>query len=432
MPRRGSFERRLLLVLVLFALLPTLVLLALGAVAASEAVLITGSPAAWERVAESGRELIAAAEMSGDPALIQAAQQHRQELSASLIQARRWEFLLARGLAILPFLTLVIGALLGWLALRAARGMARGMAAPIHELVDWSGRIARGEPLPEADEHEDPRASEFAVLREAFRSTSEEIAASRREAVEAERARTWVAMARGVAHELKNPLTPMRLAVHTLQRAPGPRSETDLEALEVIAAEASRLDELARSFAQFGRLPEGPPSEIDLPEMLDYLLRSHLPPHVAHRLLAPLHLPRLEGHYEPLNRAFANLILNALDAVDPDRDGSGSGTVVLKLRLVYEGRGVEVRVLDNGPGIAPDHLERIWEPDFTTKSRGTGLGLALVKQTVQAHGGGVWARNRPEGGAEFRVVLPLRTAAAALAASASGGEETPAAPGPGE
>jgi signal transduction histidine kinase len=70
------------------------------------------------------------------------------------------------------------------------------------------------------------------------------------------------------------------------------------------------------------------------------------------------------------------------------------------------GDGVEVRVLDTGPGIPPENLERIWEPDFSTKARGTGLGLALVRTTVQAHGGGVWARNRPEGGAEFKVFLP--------------------------
>ncbi|HEX7243510.1 MAG TPA: ATP-binding protein, partial [Longimicrobiaceae bacterium] len=73
------------------------------------------------------------------------------------------------------------------------------------------------------------------------------------------------------------------------------------------------------------------------------------------------------------------------------------------------GEAVEVRVADSGPGIPAENLERIWEPDFTTKSRGTGLGLALVRQTVQAHGGEVSARNRPEGGAEFRVLLPAPT-----------------------
>jgi signal transduction histidine kinase len=402
MPARGFFERRLLITLALFSLLPTLALLGLGAWSISEAVLITGAPAAWERAADTGGALIRAAETSGDPALIEAAALHRDELSASLIQARRWEFLLTRFLAVLPLLTLALAALLGWLALRAARGIARGMTAPIRELVEWARRVARGEPLPDTPAGGTDVRDEFGVLREAFRAMADEVAASRRRALEAERMRTWMSMARQVAHELKNPLTPMRLAVHTLRRDAGNASPAHREALDVIAAEASRLDEMARTFAQFGRLPEGPPSEIDLGEMLGYLLRSHLPEGVAHRMLAPVDLPRIQGHYDALSRAFANLILNAADAVE-GREGS----ITVKIRPLPERGAVEVRVLDNGPGIAPEHMERIWEPDFSTKTRGTGLGLALVRQAAHAHGGGAWARNLVEGGAEFRVVLPI-------------------------
>jgi signal transduction histidine kinase len=400
--RSRSFERRLLVVLVLFSLVPAVVMLGLGAYLVSEAVLITGAPAAWERAAESGGELIRAAEASGDPALAEAAARHRDELSSSLTQARRWEFLLARAMAALPVVTLLLGLLLGWLALRAARGMARGLAAPIHELVQWAGRVARGERLPEPPVAEPGASDEFGVLRDAFRTMTAQLETSRQREMEAERMRSWVSMARRVAHELKNPLTPMRLAVHTLQRDPADAARD--EALEVIAAEADRLDEMARGFAQFGRLPEGPPSEIDLPEMLDYLLRTHLPPGVERRLEVPADLPNILGHHDALSRAFSNLLLNAADAVDP-----GSGTVIAEVRLHPDPQTVEVRILDDGPGIATEHLERIWEPDFSTKTRGTGLGLALVRQTAQAHGGSADARNRPEGGAEFRVVLPVES-----------------------
>jgi signal transduction histidine kinase len=402
MPARGPFERRLLIVLVLFSLLPALALLGLGAWAVSEAVLITGAPAAWERAAETGGALIRAAEASDDPALVEAAARHRDELSASLTQARRWEFLLNRAMAALPLATLALGLLLGWLALRAARGIARGLSSPIRELVEWAGIVARGEPLPPVAADAAGARDEFGVLREAFRSMTAELAASRQRALEAERMRTWVSMARRVAHELKNPLTPMRLAVHTLRRRPDGADPARKEALEVIAAEADRLDELARSFAQFGRLPEGPPSEIDLAEMLAYLLRSHLPPEVAHRLEAPAELPRIQGHHDALSRAFANLILNAADALE-----GRPGNVVVEIGVPPEGETVEVRILDDGPGIAPDQFERIWEPDFSTRTRGTGLGLALVRQTVHAHGGSAVASNRPGGGAEFRVALPL-------------------------
>jgi signal transduction histidine kinase len=228
-----------------------------------------------------------------------------------------------------------------------------------------------------------------------------ELAEARSRELEAERMKTWVALARRVAHELKNPLTPIRFALRTLERA-GPHGGPAREALETLGEESARLEELARAFAQFGRLPEGPPSDVDLRELLEYLLRTHLPDGAAPRLRVPVELPMVHGHYDALSRAFANLLLNAGDAVGADAK-PGAVQVVARSADGW----VEVRVLDAGPGIPPENLERIWEPDFTTKSRGTGLGLALVKQTVLAHGGRVAARNRPEGGAEFRVILPL-------------------------
>lgn len=399
MTRRASFERRLLVTLVLFSLIPSFALLGLGTYVLSQAVELRTSPATWETLLASGRELLDRAEDSGDPGLVAAASRHREVLTTSLQQSRRWEFLNQRALQVIPVLALVLAALLLWLALRIARDIASELARPIRELVRWAGLVARGEPLPPAGPAEvEPR--EFVALRSAFRAMADELATSRARAVEAERTRTWISVARGVAHELKNSLTPLRLGVRSLERysasIPGAA-----EPLEVIGAEAARLEDLARSFAQFGRLPEGPVSEVDLTELLDYLLRTHIPPTLKRRLVAPVGLPRVEGYHDALSRAFANLILNAVDAV-----GDGGGEVLVRLGQLDD--AVEVRLLDSGPGIAPENLERIWDPDFTTKSRGTGLGLALVRQTVQAHDGRVCARNRAEGGAEFRVVLPLR------------------------
>jgi two-component system nitrogen regulation sensor histidine kinase NtrY len=397
MPKRRPFERRLRRALVLFAVVPTLLLLGGGAFALSRAFRLTGSVEAWNRVAASGGGLIEAAETSGDPALADAARRHRHELSDSVLHARRWQYLLRHGLLALFAAAALLAAVLAYLAARASRRMGRRLSRPVEELAGWSGLVARGEPLPAARPGEEDEG-EFGILRVAFRKMKTELDESRARELEAERMRTWIGMARTVAHELKNPLTPMRLAVRTLERA-GPASEPAREALEVIAAESGRLEELARSFAQFGRLPEGPATEVDLRELLEYLLRTHLPAGVQPRLRVPITLPPVHGHHDALARAFANLLLNATDAVD----GGGSIEVIARAASGF----VEVRVLDSGPGIPPENVERIWEPDFTTKSRGTGLGLALVKQTVLAHGGKVGARNRPEGGAEFRVVLPV-------------------------
>lgn len=396
MARKTSFERRLLRALLVFSIVPSLLLIGVGTYLLSTSVSLSASAGAWERVAESARNLFEAAEASGDSTIITAATRHREELSASLVQAGRWEYLNERALDAIPIIAILLAIFLIWLAIRSARGLAREMAGPIQEMVEWSETIAREEPLPEPADQPRREPGEFQILRDAFRKMATELALSRSRALEAERARTWVAMARSVAHELKNPLTPMRLAIRTLQR--GDADPLEREALEVMEVESRRLDELARSFAQFGHLPEGPTSEIDLRELFGYLLRAHLPESVPSRLRAPVDLPRIQGHHDALSRAFANLLLNAVDAMN----GDGAITVVLAMR----GDAAEIRVLDSGPGIPAEHLEQIWEPDFTTKSRGTGLGLALVRQTIQTHGGGIWAKNRPEGGAEFRILLP--------------------------
>lgn len=399
MPPRGSFERRLLVALVLFSVVPSLLLIAAGSYLLSEVVALHASSVTFERIADSARDLLALADASGDPRMAAAASDHRAVLSGSLLQSGRWEYLNERVLKVIPFVALALAGVLIWLAVRAAHGIARAMARPIRELVGWSGLIARGEPLPAPAPGATARTDEFAALRSAFRAMAEEIETSRARAIEAERTRTWVTMARSVAHELKNSLTPLRFAVGALQGRLS-RDAAAAEPLEVLTSEAARLDEMARAFSQFGRLPEGPPAEVDVREQLDYLVRTHLPPHVEGRVMGPDETPRVHGHHEVLSRAFANLLLNAAEAVGPE-----GGRV--EVRIEPGPDSVVVRIRDSGPGIALERLDRIWDPDFTTKARGTGLGLALVRQAVHAHGGAVTVENPPGGGAEFAVSLPL-------------------------
>jgi hypothetical protein len=99
-------------------------------------------------VGETGQRVLERAEASGDPELIRAAAQHRDELNRSLLQSRRYEYLLRRSQAVLPLATLLLGVMLVWLAVLAARSIARGLSRPVGELADWAGRVARGEPLP--------------------------------------------------------------------------------------------------------------------------------------------------------------------------------------------------------------------------------------------------------------------------------------------
>lgn len=401
--------------LVLFSLVPTLLLVGMGTLLLRETVSLQTTPAGWERLAESGQALLERAEASGDSSLLAASAAHRAELRESVQQAQRWGYLNRRVLEVLPWVAVVFSVVLGTLAVRSARGIARELARPINELVGWSGRVARGEPLPPPNGDESEQ-SEFGTLRASFRSMVAELEISRQQALESARIRSSVALARGVAHELKNALTPLTLAVRALRRN-GDLGERAREPLEVIEAESKRLEALARAFSQFGRPPEGPPSMIDLGELLQYLASSHLPPHVEYTLHLEDELPLVHGYYDALSRAFANLLLNAVEAM-----GDAGGQVSISAARNARGE-VEVTIADTGPGIPAEAIENVWDPDFTTKARGTGLGLALVRQTVHAHGGRVVASNRPEGGALLRVILPIGASrdARKLAAAASQG-----------
>jgi signal transduction histidine kinase len=149
-----------------------------------------------------------------------------------------------------------------------------------------------------------------------------------------------------------------------------------------------------------GRLPEGPAAEVDLGELLAELARTALPPDVPARLEIDPGTPRITGHYEPLRRAFGNLLRNAVEA--------GAGRAGLAVRCAPRGAdGAEIRIVDHGPGVPPELRDRLFDPYVTGgKEGGTGLGLALVRQTFESHGGQVRLEDTPGGGATFVVTLP--------------------------
>ncbi|HEX6939324.1 MAG TPA: HAMP domain-containing sensor histidine kinase [Longimicrobiales bacterium] len=400
---RHSLERRLFGWMLGLALAPALIMVLVGVWVWAGSLDWVGTLGPWDRVAESGRVVLEAAASAAaeDPALAEALERHREELSASLRLARRWDFLERRVSSMVPVLALVVAVAIAWMALVASRRVARELARPIGELVGWADRLAREEPLPAAEPGEAREVAEVRALRAAFRRAACELAAARRRALEAERVRVWGEMARRVAHEMKNPLTPLRLAAHRLARSGGGAADW-AEPIAVILEETERLEELARQFSALGRPPDGPTSPVDVRELVAALLETDVPPGVERVLAGAGEVPLVDGHYDALVRAFRNLLRNAVEAME----GSARPRRIEVTVSAVDG-GVEVVVADTGTGLPSDALERIFAPDFTTKSRGTGLGLALVRQAVAAHGGEVRARNRPEGGAEFVVRLPV-------------------------
>ncbi len=395
---RLGFRTRLLLVLMAFAVVPAAVLTTVALVVASQVLPFITSGGAWSRVAETGTEALSVARSAApDSAAAAALNAHEAELRASLDQAKRLEFLAPRVIRPLLVVAIVSFLLLAVLAGRVAGHLSRQLSRPLDEVVEWTERIARAEALPSGPPSRG--APEFEVLRSRMRTMAMQLAAGRAAATEAARLGAFRETARRVAHELKNPLTPIRFAVARLRQSATPELQDTIDVLET---ETTRLNTLAKSFAQFGRLPDGPVADVDIAELLRYAARAALPPSVTVSLELPESLPFVSGHHDPLARAMSNILLNAADAAGPN----GSITVVATSQAAAPVPTVEISVHDTGPGIAADALANIWEPYVTTKPGGTGLGLAIVRQTILAHGGRVAATSAPGRGTTITLSIP--------------------------
>ena len=407
MMRSVSLRNRLFVTLFLVALVPSAVALVAGTLVLREVVVSTGTAGAWNEVAESGRDLLESLEAQEGlpPNVREAAEDHRALLGESVRMSRVYAFVGERVLGLLPFFALGLLVLAAGFSLVAANRLSRNLSGPVEELVAMTRTLGSGEPLPRTEPGSARRVvREFALLREALETASGELSEARAREAERIRTRSWAEMARRVAHDLKNPLTPMGMAADRVARSPDPAAA---EAGRVLQEEIRRLDALARSFAQFGRPPEGPRSVVDLKELLAGLAGRLGTPELPVETHLPDEPVEIRAYLEPLERAIRNLVANAQEAEAGSRPSDGSvGPRSTELHLASLPSGAEIRILDRGPGIPPEMMPRIWDPEFTTKRRGTGLGLSMVRQVVEAHGGEVEARNRQGGGAEFRIVLP--------------------------
>ena len=391
------FRRRIFLILVVMTAVPTVLAVAGWVLSVRRLLPAAGARASSERVAASARTLL-----EGVDTLHLTVRErnllrhHLDQVSASVSLARRAETFLRYYTAGFAVVIVLLGLAVLYAAVNLAGHLSRQLSRPIDELVGWTQLIRRHEPLPEGPLTRG--APDFEALRQALRELAAALASARDRELEAERLRAFREVARRVAHEIKNPLTSMRIAVDQLGRADGRTAGRSETAIQVLAAETDRLDRLAKEFSEFGRLPEGPKSEVDLAELLDELGRTSVPNDVTVRLTANGARHTLLGHYEPLRRAFANLYRNAAEAMH------GEGNI--DVTVTGDGSGIAVTIADHGPGVPADLRQRVFEPYFTTKADGTGLGLALVRVTLEAHRGTISVTETPGGGATFSIVFP--------------------------
>ncbi|WP_310570821.1 HAMP domain-containing sensor histidine kinase [Gemmatimonas sp.] len=382
--------------LILFALVPTVAVALVGVGTASRALSMLSARSAWERIALSGEQALSATRSA--PLTVEqraAVERHEAELRQSVELARRFDFVAGRSMRLVVTGAVLVVLLVAVGASRVAGHLSRQLSRPLDELVGWTGLIRTGRPIPGQPERRG--APEFEVLRTGMRTMAQELETGRRRALEAERAEAFRESARRFAHELKNPLTPIRFAVDRLRRS---APEELRDTVEVLAEEAARLETMAKSFAQFGRLPDGPAADIDVSELVTRVARSTVPERLAVAIAADDALPLVHGFHEPLVRAVTNVLMNAVDAC------GASGQIDIALR--YAAPHVTITIRDSGCGIAPDALARIFDPYVTTKPGGTGLGLAIARQTMEAHQGFIDATSALGQGTEIILRLPIR------------------------
>lgn len=410
--RIRSFRGRVFVALLAVALVPGALLLASGALGLSRMSATTGTLGPWQSVAESGRVLVDSvrAVLPADHGVVELSQRHQQALSASVQQSRLWAAVTARVADLLPWLALLGFTALAVISAWVARMVSRSLAAPVAELVDWTGRIARGHELP-ASEGRIGTTREFRVLGRALRDAARAIVDARDREVESAELRAWTNMARQVAHELKNPLTPMRMSAASLMHSPDPQVR---ESAEILLEEIARLDDMARDFSQFGRPPEGPRALVDLSDLVTMLAERYRDAPVPVQVTIRPPIPLIEGHHDLLERAVRNLLENALEAV---ADGRGS-RVTLTLTAVPQ--GVRLQVFDDGPGVDPRLRQHIWMPEVTTRHRGTGLGLALVRRATELHQGSATLLDDAGDGTTFVLELPIHGMDAPSSGSSGG------------
>ncbi len=230
--------------------------------------------------------------------------------------------------------------------------------------------------------------------------------------LQAQRDAAWGEVARRLAHEIKNPLTPIQLSAERLRhKLLGAMNPTDAQVLDrathTIVQQVESMKEMVNAFSEYARVPAMDIARFDLNQLIGEVVELYRSPQVARR--PELQLDPAIGHIEAdrgrLRQIIHNLLANSLEALE----GSADPQIRIETRRV-EHDGVayaEICVEDNGPGFRTDVVGQVFDPYVTTKPKGTGLGLAIVKKIVEEHGGRIEAENGRTGGARVRIELPL-------------------------
>lgn len=251
---------------------------------------------------------------------------------------------------------------------------------------------------------------EIGQLNSAFNDMVAELRRNRAQIAYLQKISAWQEVARRLAHEIKNPLTPILLSVQQTQEKydgddPSYRKLLD-EAAEIVHEEVDGLRRLVEAFSAFAKLPQVQPEPERISAVVDDLRRSMGELEYQGELDWTPPVPEFDVNVDRLlfRRALLNLVENAYQAAH-EAGQSNPRVSIQARRLVHSGVAL-ITLTDNGPGVPDELRDRVFDPYFTTKGSGTGLGLAIVKKIVLEHGGSIDLESAPEGGSRFTIRIP--------------------------
>jgi nitrogen fixation/metabolism regulation signal transduction histidine kinase len=273
---------------------------------------------------------------------------------------------------------------------------------PLQRLQSATVRLSKGDLSTEVQES---RFSPLNDLIQSFNTMTKELNSSRKRLIQAEKESVWRDMARVLAHEIKNPLTPIRLSIERLERKYYSSSK-DFDQVfgnvkKTIHEEVNNLQTLASEFSQFARLPVARPVNYSIHDQLQEIIKPYQD---KAKIILSINAEsdHISADVDQMKQVFTNLIQNSIQSLESDNR-------LIEIETSANTHYIQVMIKDHGQGINPKDLDKIFEPYFSKREKGTGLGLAIVKRIIEQHDGTITAASDPGAGATFTLTFPKLT-----------------------
>ncbi|MCX5823430.1 MAG: ATP-binding protein [Deltaproteobacteria bacterium] len=281
----------------------------------------------------------------------------------------------------------------------------RGLTRPVNSLLDATRRLKAGD----LDYRIKGLHDEFGEVANSFNEMADSLKKQMQEMQRTEQLRISGEMAAGLAHEIRNPLAGMKVSIEVLLSELD-IEERDREVLQKIIEQIRHLELLMKNLLNYARPVAAQPTHVDVNKILEktvYFVEKH-PSFISGNPRKHIirefdqHLPEIFGDPQQLQQIFLNILLNAAEAI-PE-----GGKITVKTCHDGNAKTVAIEICDTGKGIPAELMEKIFQPFFTTKGKGTGLGLAVSKRIVEEHGGNISVSNNVSGGVTFTITLPVK------------------------